>query len=329
MVAAAVALALLGGACAPSRDVTAAEASGLPGTLPSPVTLPEPVTTPPPSTIPITTAAPEATTTTVPPTTTTLGCAADQIQAADGSCVTTTVPLEPTTVAMPQPAAPDPAPPLAAPVTPIGKGSSRDQIRAAQQRLLDLGFWLQAVNGQYDWTTSQAVMAFQKHSGFRPASGRIDQRTADALNGAATRVTATANLGTLIEVDKAKQVLYIVRDGKTLMALNTSTGSGRPYVEQNQKDPTKTERGDSQTPAGWFKVFRENAKGWVEGDLGKIYRPKTFNGGIAVHGMTNVPNYPASHGCVRVSLPAMDMIWADNLMPLGMRVWVHGPSPTA
>ena len=43
-----------------------------------------------------------------------------------------------------------------------------------------------------------------------------------------------------------------------------------------------------------------------------------------MHGFNNVPNYPASHGCVRVSLPAMDFIWDANLMPMGIPVWVHG-----
>jgi lipoprotein-anchoring transpeptidase ErfK/SrfK len=314
-IVAALALALAASGCASSADVARGEASGPATTLPLPVTLPRPVTTPVPAT-------------TLPPTTTTTEpstCSPDEEPGDDGQCYAVVAPAPPTTFAPPVPAAPDPAPPLAAPVQALGNTQRGPAVAAAQQRLLDLGFWHAGVNGNLDWTTSQAVMAFQKHIGYVPASGKLDQRTADALNGATTKVSATANLGTLIEVDKAKQVLYIIRDGKTIMALNTSTGSGVPYVEQNQRDPEKVERGDSKTPSGWFRVFRENSDGWVEGDLGRIYRPKTFNGGIAVHGMTNVPNRPASHGCVRVSLPAMDMIWAENLMPVGVRVWVHGP----
>ena len=76
-------------------------------------------------------------------------------------------------------------------------------------------------------------------------------------------------------------------------------------------------------PEGRFKVDRERPEGWWEGDLGKIYRPKYFKGGIAVHGSGNVPNYAASHGCVRVSVPAMDFIWDQNLMPMRTAVWVH------
>ena len=69
---------------------------------------------------------------------------------------------------------------------------------------------------------------------------------------------------------------------------------------------------------------------WIdEGDLGKIYRPKYFHGGIAIHGMTSVPNYPASHGCVRLSTQAMDFIWDNDLIPMRSVVWVHGNIPLA
>ena len=46
-----------------------------------------------------------------------------------------------------------------------------------------------------------------------------------------------------------------------------------------------------------------------------------------MHGMTSVPNYPASHGCVRLSVMAMDFIWDAGLVPLGTTVWVHGSNP--
>ena len=46
-----------------------------------------------------------------------------------------------------------------------------------------------------------------------------------------------------------------------------------------------------------------------------------------MHGSNSIPNYPASHGCVRVSVPAMDWIWAWNLMPMDIPVWVHGQIP--
>ena len=71
-------------------------------------------------------------------------------------------------------------------------------------------------------------------------------------------------------------------------------------------------------------------EGWWEGDLGKIYRPKYVSGGIAIHGSNSVPNHPASHGCIRVSVPAMDMIWDTGLIPKDFPVSIFGndPEPT-
>ncbi|MGA0205987.1 MAG: L,D-transpeptidase, partial [Ilumatobacteraceae bacterium] len=79
--------------------------------------------------------------------------------------------------------------------------------------------------------------------------------------------------------------------------------------------------------SGRFTVNRQRSEGWWEGDLGEIYRPKYFNGGIAIHGSRSIPSYPASHGCVRVSVSAMDMIWESGLVPKGTRVWVYGADP--
>ena len=199
---------------------------------------------------------------------------------------------------------------------------SGEKTKLVQQRLLDLGFWNSGPDGKYGFATTQAVMAFQKYNGLN-ASGSVDKNTAFAMTFATEKAHGATTAGTVVEVDKARQVLFIVHDGKTVWAFNTSTGSGIPYEAANQKDPAKIESGDAQTPNGLYSTNRERPEGWWEGDLGKIYRPKYFNGGIAVHGMTSVPNHPASHGCVRLSTMAMDMIWDQNLIPLHTTVWVH------
>jgi hypothetical protein len=128
----------------------------------------------------------------------------------------------------------------------------------------------------------------------------------------------------LVEVDKTRQLIFVIRGGKTMLVLNTSTATGLPYEEEDKNTPGEIQRGVSITPNGLWKVDRERPEGWWEGDLGEIYRPKYFKGGVAVHGSNSIPNYPASHGCVRVSVPAMDLIWAFDIMPMGSTVWVHG-----
>jgi lipoprotein-anchoring transpeptidase ErfK/SrfK len=99
------------------------------------------------------------------------------------------------------------------------------------------------------------------------------------------------------------------------MTLNTSTGSNQMYESRGQLHK-------AVTPPGTFSFFR-SVDGEDKAPLGVLWRPRYFNGGIAVHGYTSVPAYPASHGCARVSNAAMNMIWATDLMPIGSRVVVY------
>ncbi len=262
----------------------------------------------PPTTVAVTTTQPS---TTLAPTTT--------------AAATTTIP--PTTV----PPTPAPTATVAAdlvsvevldpPLQAVGSGSGQETARI-QLRLFELGFWVSGVDGDYGLTTRQAVMAFEKYMGL-DADGSVDQGTADALTSMTSRPTARANSGTLVEVDKAKQLLFFVIDGRTEWILNTSTGNGEEYTEPDQNTPGEVISGVSLTPDGLHRVNRERPEGWWEGDLGEIYRPKYFVGGVAVHGSNSIPNYPASHGCVRVSVPAMDWIWDSGIMPMRSPVWVH------
>jgi peptidoglycan hydrolase-like protein with peptidoglycan-binding domain len=237
---------------------------------------------------------------------------------------TTTTTTTTTTVA-PTTTEPKPIPmvaPLDVPLQAIGTNSGAEAARV-QARLFELGFWVNGADGDFGLTTRQAVMAFQKYMGFPDASGSVDDQTAQALTVETVRPHSRANSGTLVEIDKGKQVLFFVIDGRTEWILNVSTGNGEAYTEADQNTPGETISGVSLTPSGLHEVNRERAEGWWEGDLGSIYRPKYFVGGVAVHGSSSIPNYPASHGCVRVSVPAMDWIWDSGIMPVDTSVWVH------
>lgn len=212
--------------------------------------------------------------------------------------------------------------PSPVPIAAVGTADG-EPTRVLQERLNQLGFWCGEADGLYGKATSQAVMAFQKYHAL-PTTAEVDAATAALITSVEERARGAADNGTLVEVDKTKQLLFLIVDGKTLWTFNTSTGSEIPYEAVNQKQPWKVERGDSVTPSGLWVVDRQRPDGWWEGDLGKIYRPKYFRGGVAVHGMTSIPDYPASHGCVRVSVPAMDFIWDLDLVNIGTPVWVHG-----
>lgn len=206
----------------------------------------------------------------------------------------------------------------------VGDDDGEETARI-QQRLSDLGFWVGPIDGVYGVSTEQAVMAFQKYLGLE-RTGEVDDATAAFLTEYKDRSRGSANSGTLIEVDKTKQLAFLIVDGRTEWTFNTSTGSEKPYRARNKQEPWKIETGDSITPNGVYVIDRQREDGWWEGDLGKIYRPKYFIGGIALHGMTSVPGYAASHGCVRLSLPVMDFIWELGYVNEGFSVWVHGDS---
>ncbi len=208
------------------------------------------------------------------------------------------------------------------PVGPIVYGSSKSAVQDLQIRLLALGFWNAGADGGYGLTTTQSVMAFQKWRGL-PATTVVDNATAIALNTQLCRPAAGRNSGSLIEVDKSKQIAFSIQNGQMKYIFNVSTGNGRSYDEVDKNAASGRVIGVAITPTGTFKTYREHDVIRYEGDLGSLYRPKFIIGGVAIHGSPKIPNYPASHGCVRVANPVMDLIWNENLLPLHSTVWIH------
>lgn len=224
----------------------------------------------------------------------------------------------PTSVTPPTTVSPDPAPEpdpgsesASGTLRPGAKGA---EVLALQQRLRGLGYWLGTPDGTYGGLTVQAVMAFQKVEGLE-RDGIVGPGTAATLEQAG-RPQAASTGGDLIEIDKARQVLFVVRGGDVEWVLNVSTGTEEPYWVNGRTELADTPEGDWQV--AWVH------DGVDVGELGGLYRPRYFHrDGIAVHGYHDVPAYPASHGCVRVSNQAMDWIWSEGLMPVGSPVWVH------
>lgn len=193
----------------------------------------------------------------------------------------------------------------------IRPGDKGPEVLAVQKRLGELGYWLGTADGTYGDLTAQAVLALQKVAGIG-RDGTLGPATKKALDdGVRPKPNSTADG---MEIDLARQVITLVRGGKVTMILNTSTGSGQTYTQQGSQHV-------ASTPKGSFTTFR-SVDGEDKAPLGVLWRPRYFNQGIAVHGYTSVPAYPASHGCARVSNQAMNMIWSQNLMPINGRVTV-------
>jgi lipoprotein-anchoring transpeptidase ErfK/SrfK len=205
-----------------------------------------------------------------------------------------------------------PAPEPAAEVLRVG--ASEPAVLGLQQRLSDLGYWLGAVDGNFGQLTRQAVMAFQKAEGLT-RDGIAGPQTRQQLQKASRPQPRTPE-GDRIEVDLARQLLLVVRGGRVQWAFNTSTGNGEAY------DRPSGGTGVARTPRGEFEIERQ-IDGVRRAELGVLYRPKYFRGGIAVHGSGSIPAQPASHGCVRVSNAAMDLLWAGDVATIGTEVTVY------
>jgi hypothetical protein len=196
----------------------------------------------------------------------------------------------------------------------LGPGDSGADVLALQNRLASVGYWLGTPDSGYGLLTEQAVTAFQKVNGLE-RTGRVDRATQLALQHP-TRPGPRVASGDHIEVDKARQVVIVVRGGRTSWVFNTSTGTERPYVFEGRTYL-------AHTPDGTFKIVRA-ISGYHTGRLGTLYNPRYFtNDGVAFHGYPSVPSYPASHGCVRLTNAAIDWVWANNIMPIGHTVVVY------
>lgn len=231
-----------------------------------------------------------ATTTTVAPTTT--------------AAPTTTTTVAPTTTTLP--------PPMADGQLVLGEHGP--EVSALQAKLGELGFWLGNADGTFGQLTRQAVMAFQKAQGLG-RDGKAGPATLGAL-AAGARPTPHDPAGSHLEIDLERQILLVVQDGATRWTINTSTGTGEAYDAPGGGTAVAT------TPRGSFVIQRE-VDGYRDAPLGRLYRPKYFSGGIAIHGAGQIPSHPASHGCARVTNAAMDLLWSSGVAVRGTPVLVY------
>jgi hypothetical protein len=219
-------------------------------------------------------------------------------------------PAAPTSSAEPTPSSPSPT---ATAPDKLRTGDKGQAVLALQRRLNDLGYWNGKADGTFGPLTQQAVFALQKAAGLS-RDGVVGPKTQKALDQG-VRPKAKSTKGHVVEINLRRQVLMFVDDGKVSQIFNTSTGSNEHYEYQGN-----TYLAD--TPAGHFTVSRQ-IDGWRNGPLGPMWRPKYFNGGIAVHGAYSVPPWPASHGCARVTISAMNWIWSNDMLPRKTKVWVY------
>jgi N-acetylmuramoyl-L-alanine amidase len=193
----------------------------------------------------------------------------------------------------------------------LGRGDQGYGVSVLQRRLTDLGFRPGPINGVYDDALAAAVVAFHKAYGLERDSvfKASDWQLLNEPVGVAPALTPTR-----VEVDLARQVLFLIVDNQVETVVPVSTGSGGTYRGLGGVSRART-------PEGAFSFYR-HVNGWRISYLGGLYEPYYFTGGYAIHGSLSVPAYPASHGCIRVRISDMDFLRVH--MEVGMPVYVYG-----
>lgn len=184
----------------------------------------------------------------------------------------------------------------------LRQGSRGTAVVTLQRRLAALRYDVGAIDGIFGSSTHHGVVAFQKVNGL-VRDGIVGPRTWYALAHPVIPRPRRWLSSSSLEVNLTRQVVYLARQGVVLRILDASSG-----------------KASTPTPTGNFSIIRR-IDGWRQSSLGLLWRPNYFYRGYAVHGSTSVPAYPASHGCVRVTVPAMNRLWP--LLRIGVPVSVY------
>ena len=180
-----------------------------------------------------------------------------------------------------------------------GPGASGLFVQLMQQRLAALHFYIPQT-GVYDGGMRLALDAYHRLLG-HGVSQSLDGATAsDLLNGVGEFHIRYPSHGRHAEGDLSQQVLALIDQGKVVALYPIS--SGKP---------------STPTVLGSFHVYLKTPGYLPDG----MYYSSFFTGGYAIHGFNPAPDYPASHGCMRV--PIVDAISIYRWLNVGDGVDVY------
>src|SRR5215831_6307725 len=168
-------------------------------------------------------------------------------------------------------------------------------VRLLQRRLAALKYYPGRVNGRFGSNTLEAVWAFQETQGLHPRNV-VSSKMQRALASPRPPKVLVPHGGRLrVEVNLKNQVLVLYKRNHVALVSHVSSAGGYYFCSPNGC-------GNAITPAGDYTTL-SYTPGRVTAPLGDMYNPVFFIGTIyAIHGDTQVPLKPASHGCVRIPL---------------------------
>jgi lipoprotein-anchoring transpeptidase ErfK/SrfK len=180
---------------------------------------------------------------------------------------------------------------------------SGPDVRGLRERLAELHVHVPAPSATFSYELRDSVIAFQKAYGLE-RTGTVDTTTWRALERATDVLPRYLGPALHIEIDKTRQILLVVRNGEVSAILPVSSGA------------------TGNTPEGKFAIRWKALATTTWLGPGILYRTMTFyENSVAIHGWPSVPEYPASHGCVRIPIWTAD--WLYNQSSVGETVYVY------
>jgi peptidoglycan hydrolase-like protein with peptidoglycan-binding domain len=202
-------------------------------------------------------------------------------------------------------------------------------VKALQQRLHYLRYWVGKINGRFGWDTQEAVWAFKEVQTGKIAPAhpnRVDGRMQHALlHPRRPRVLFPHGGSRRIEINKKIEVLVLYVHSKVFWISHTSTAAWR-----------RPDGVGFFTPGGFHRALHYIPGKVPDHSFGTsyMYWPVFFIGyTYAVHGFPNpkwhnrfygVPLKPASHGCVRIPLDFSKVLHRHlRIGPYGTPIWIY------
>jgi hypothetical protein len=180
-----------------------------------------------------------------------------------------------------------------------GFGATGPFVQLMQQRLAALHFYIPQT-GVYDGGMRLALDAYHRLLGHGVSESLDSGTVSDLLNGVGQFHIRFPSHGKHAEGDLSRQVLALIDKGKVVALYPIS--SGKP---------------STPTVLGSFHVYLKTPGYLPDG----MYFSSFFTGGYAIHGFNPAPDFPASHGCMRV--PIVDAISIYNWLNVGDGVDVY------
>ena len=206
----------------------------------------------------------------------------------------------------------------APPARTLAPGMKGADVKALQQRLWSLKYYLGTIDGQFGGNTQAALWAFQAINGIK-VTGVVDAATKNALVHPKTYKSSSyaGKRANRVEVSQALEVLVLFKNNTISLISHVSSGGGYYY------NCGRAGCSRAVTPNGTYNTT-VYMPGWVKVPLGEMYNPVFFISTVfAIHGDTYVPKGPASHGCVRVPMVVAGVFHKQFKTP-GEQVHIYG-----